>query len=147
MHVIGEESSESLQQKISGMQKGPAERDHVKKRQKSSKSVKKFFDTFRAGQKTSKIAEKCQKHFRHFSTIVAQHHFSEAPFGGLYSKKRNLPWVHLLEDEVLRAQRWKTFKISLQDLSRPLSRDTRQDCEAAGLPEAPNPRKIKVGGK
>ena len=38
--------------KISGPQKGPAERGHV--------------------QKTSKIVEKCQKHFHHFSTIFAQ---------------------------------------------------------------------------
>ena len=37
---------------ISGPQKGPAERGHVKKRQKSSK--------------------KCQKYFRHFSTFFAQ---------------------------------------------------------------------------
>ena len=47
-----------IRSKFSGLQKGPAERGHVKKRQKSSKSVKKFstlFDNFRAGQKTSKI--------------------------------------------------------------------------------------------
>ena len=56
---------------VSGLQKGPAERGHVKKPQKSSKSVKKFFDTFRAGQKTSKIVKKCQKVFRHFSTLFA----------------------------------------------------------------------------
>ena len=37
---------------ISGPQKGPAERGHVKKRQKSSK--------------------KCRKYFRHFSTFFAQ---------------------------------------------------------------------------
>ena len=37
---------------ISGSRKGPAERGHVKKRQKSSK--------------------KCQKYFRHFSTFFAQ---------------------------------------------------------------------------
>ena len=60
---------------VSGLQKGPEERGHGKKRQKSSKSVKKFstlFDNFRAGQTTSKIVEKCQKVFRHFSTIFAQ---------------------------------------------------------------------------
>ena len=69
---------------VSGLQKGPAERGHVKKRQKSSKSVKKFFDTFdnfRAGQNTSKIVKKRQKHFRHFSTIFARHLFS-GPFWG-----------------------------------------------------------------
>ena len=38
--------------KISGLQKGPAERGHVKK--------------------TSKIVKKCQKVFRHFSTFFAQ---------------------------------------------------------------------------
>ena len=58
---------------LSGLQKGPAERGHVKKRQKSSESVKKFFDTFRAGQKTSKIVKKS------FSTIFARHLFS-GPF-------------------------------------------------------------------
>ena len=51
-------------------------------RQKSSKSVKKFFDNFRAGQKTSKIVKKCQKHFRHFSTIFARHLFSGPFWGG-----------------------------------------------------------------
>ena len=40
---------------FSGLQKGPAERGHIKNRQKSSKIVK-----------------KCQKVFRHFSTIFAQ---------------------------------------------------------------------------
>ena len=54
-------------------------------RQKTSKSVKKFFftlfDNFRAGQKTSKIVKKCQKYFRHFSTIFARHQFS-GPFWG-----------------------------------------------------------------
>ena len=69
----------AITENISGLQKGPAERGHVKKRQKSSKSVKKFFDNFRAGQKTSKIDKKCQNVFRHFSrgTIFP------APFGGL----------------------------------------------------------------
>ena len=69
---------------LSRLQKGPAERGHVKKRQKSSKSVKCFstlFDSFRAGQKTSKIVKKCQIVFRHFSTNFARHHFS-GPFWG-----------------------------------------------------------------
>ena len=65
---------------ISGLQKGAAERGHVKKRQKVSKSVKKFFDTFRQGQKTSK---KSQKVFRHFSTIFARHLFSGRFWGAL----------------------------------------------------------------
>ena len=66
---------------LSGLQKGPAERGHIKKPQKSSKSVKfsTLFDNFRAGQKTSKIVKKCQKVFRHFSTIFARHLFS-GPF-------------------------------------------------------------------
>ena len=70
---------------ISGLQKGPAERGHVKKRQKSSKSVKKFFDTFdnfRAGQKTSKIVKKCQKVFDTFRQFSRGTIFP-APFGGL----------------------------------------------------------------
>ena len=62
----------NLRQLLSGLQKGPAERGHVKKRQKSSKSVKNLFDNFHAGQKTSKIVKKCRKVFRHFSTIFAQ---------------------------------------------------------------------------
>ena len=71
--------------KISGLQKGPAERGHVKKRQKASKSFSTLFDSFRAGQKTSKIVKKCQKVFRHFSTIFARHHFS-GPFWGALKK-------------------------------------------------------------
>ena len=63
---------------FSGLQKGPAERGHVKKRQKSSKSVKKFFDTFRQFSrraKNVKYRQKVSKIFRHFSTI-----FRAAPF-------------------------------------------------------------------
>ena len=73
-----------LEPSFSGLQKGPAERGHVKKLQKPSKSVKSFstlFDNFRAGQKTSKIVKKRQKVLRHFSTIFARHHFS-GPFWG-----------------------------------------------------------------
>ena len=69
------------QKNFSGLQKGPAERGHVKNRQKVSKSFSTLFNNFSAGQKTSKIVEKCQKVFRHFSTIFAQHHFS-GPFWG-----------------------------------------------------------------
>ena len=61
--------------KISGLQKGPAERGHVKKRQESSKSVKKFFDTFRHFSHRAKNVKNRQKvskifksYFRHFST-------------------------------------------------------------------------------
>ena len=68
---------------ISGPQKGPAERGHVKNRQKVSKIFSTLFDSLRAGQKTSKIVKKCQKHFRHFSTIFARHRFP-ALFGGLW---------------------------------------------------------------
>ena len=61
--------SRNLREKISGLQKGPAERGHVKNRQKSSKNVKKFFDTF-------------------FSTIFARHQFS-GPFWGALKKGQN----------------------------------------------------------
>ena len=67
------------QVEFSGLQKGPAERGHVKKRQKSSKSVKTFFDTFRQFSrraKKSKIVKKCQKVFRQFSRGT----FLPAPF-------------------------------------------------------------------
>ena len=37
---------------LSGPQKGPAERSHVKNRQKVSKTFSTLFDVFRAGQKT-----------------------------------------------------------------------------------------------
>ena len=68
----------TLKDWCSRLPKGPAERGHVKKRQKVSKSFSTLFDNFRAGQKTSKIAKKRQKIFRHFSrgTIFP------APFGG-----------------------------------------------------------------
>ena len=48
---------------ISGLQKGPTESGHVKKREKSSKSVKEFFDNFRAGQKNVKNRQKTSKKF------------------------------------------------------------------------------------
>ena len=50
------ENSKEL--KISGPQKGPAERGHVKKRQKSSKSVKNIFDTFRHFSRRAKKHQK-----------------------------------------------------------------------------------------
>ena len=56
--------------------------------QKTSKIAKKcqkvfrhFSTIFAPGKKTSKIVKKCQKVFRHFSTIFARHHFS-GPFSG-----------------------------------------------------------------
>ena len=66
-------------QSFSGLQKGPAERGHVKKRQKSSKSVKKFFDTFRQFSRRAKNVKNRQKVSKGFSTIFAQHLFS-GPF-------------------------------------------------------------------
>ena len=63
-----------------GRRQGTTSRN-VKNRQKVSKSVKKFFDNFRAGQRTSNIVKKCQKVFRHFSTIFARHHFSGPLWG------------------------------------------------------------------
>ena len=68
---------------ISGPQKGPAERGHVKKRQKSSKSVKKFFDTYRQFSRRAKNVKKCQKHFDNFR---AAPFFS--PFWGTPSRKK-----------------------------------------------------------
>ena len=64
---------------VSGLQKGPAERGHVKKRQKSSKSVKKFFDTFRQFSRRAKNVKNRQKVSKSFSTIFARHLFS-GPF-------------------------------------------------------------------
>ena len=55
--------------RISGLQKGPVERGHVKKRQKSSKSVKKFFDTFRHFSRRAKNVKNRQKVSKHFSTL------------------------------------------------------------------------------
>ena len=54
---------------ISGLQKGPAERGHIKKRQKSSKSVKKFFDTFRQFSRRAKNVKNRQKASKSFSTL------------------------------------------------------------------------------
>ena len=77
--------NQSPQHFVSGLQKGPAERGHVIKRQKSSKSVK-FFDTFRQSSRRAKnvkkIFKKRQKVFRHFSTIFARHHFFQPLLGG-----------------------------------------------------------------
>ena len=63
--------------RASGPQKGPAERGHVKTRQKASKIFSTLFD-FRAGQKTTKIVTKCQKHFRQCSRRTS----FPAPFWG-----------------------------------------------------------------
>ena len=67
----------TIQAVISGLQKGPAERGHVKKRQKSSKSVKKFFDTFRQFSRRAKNVKNRQKASKSvstlFSTIFARH--------------------------------------------------------------------------
>ena len=46
-----------------GPQKGPAERDHVKKHQNRQKT---YFDIFCAGQKTSKIVKSVKSNFRLF---------------------------------------------------------------------------------
>ena len=53
----------------SRLQNGPAERGHVKKRQKSSKSVKKFFDTFRQFSRRAKNVKNRQKVSKVFSTL------------------------------------------------------------------------------
>ena len=63
---------------LSGLQKGPAERGHVKKRQKSSKSVKKFFGTFRQFSRRAKNVKNRQKMSKSFSTLFDN--FRAAPF-------------------------------------------------------------------
>ena len=55
--------------KVSGLQKGTAERGHVKKRQKSSKSVKNIFDTFRHFSRWAKNVKNRQKVSKIFSTL------------------------------------------------------------------------------
>ena len=58
----------SSETEISGLQKGPAERGHVKNRQKVPKSFSTLFDNFFAqGKKTSKIAKNMFDTFRQFS--------------------------------------------------------------------------------
>ena len=63
---------------LSGLQKGPEERGHVKKCQKVSRH---FSTTFAQGKKRQKSSKRRQKVFRHFSTFFARHHFS-GPFWG-----------------------------------------------------------------
>ena len=65
---------------LSGPQKGPAERDHGKKRQKVSQRYSTLFDIFRAGQKV-KDRQKVSKYVRQFSIGFARHQFS-GPFWG-----------------------------------------------------------------
>ena len=60
------ENAQALAGIVSGLQKGPAERGHVKKRQKSSKSVK---DTFRHFSRRAKNVKNRQKASKSFSTL------------------------------------------------------------------------------
>ena len=62
---------------FSGPQKGPAERGHVKKRQKSSKSVKNIFVTFRHFSRRTKNVKNRQKVSKVFSTLFD--YFRAAP--------------------------------------------------------------------
>ena len=79
--------SESRDWKISGLQKGPAERGNGKNRQKSSKSFRHFSTIFAQGKKRQKSCQKvCQKYFRHFLTIFARHQFSGPFWGALLEK-------------------------------------------------------------
>ena len=57
-----------------GLQKGPAERGHVSKNVKKCQKVFRHFSTIfaRRAKKESKIVEKCQIVFRHFSTLLAR---------------------------------------------------------------------------
>ena len=77
--------------KISGPQKGPAERGHAKSRPKVVKKCQKYFRHLSAfsaqGKKTSEIVKKCQKDFRHFLTIFARHLFC-GPFQGALTKRQ-----------------------------------------------------------
>ena len=67
---------------FSGLQKGPAERSHVKKRQKVSKSFSTLFDNFCAGQKSQKSSKSVKKFFDTFRQFSRGTIFP-APFGGL----------------------------------------------------------------
>ena len=80
------DSPMKIQFMLSGLQEGPAERGHVKKRQKSSKSVKKIFDTFRQFSRRAKNRQKSSRSVKIFLDTFRQ--FSRgtsfpAPFGGL----------------------------------------------------------------
>ena len=63
---------------LSGLQKGPAEKGHVKKRQKSPKSVKKFLTLFRQFSRRAKNVKNPQKASKSFSTHF--NNFRAAPF-------------------------------------------------------------------
>ena len=62
---------------ISRPQKGPAERGHVKKRQKSSKSAKNIVDSFRHISRRAKNVKNRQKVSKIFSTLFDK--FRTAP--------------------------------------------------------------------
>ena len=80
---IARTAAKKISEKFEGAdcKKGPAERGHVKKRQKSSKSVKKFFDNFRAAQKNSKSSKNVKKLFDTFRQFSRGTIFP-APFWG-----------------------------------------------------------------
>ena len=56
---------------LSGPQNGPAEKGHIKKRQKVSKIFSTLFDIFAQGQKTSKIVKKCHIYFDFLDNVRA----------------------------------------------------------------------------
>ena len=58
------------------------ERGHVKERQKSSKSVKKKFDTFRRQFRAGQKHQSREKVSKYFPTIFARNHFSGPFLGG-----------------------------------------------------------------
>ena len=81
---VRKNSGGSLDLVLSGQQKGPAEMGHVKQRQKSSKSDKYIFDTFRLllrWARKIKNWQKVSKRFSTFLTIFARHQFSGPFFG------------------------------------------------------------------
>ena len=93
---------EQKDKQFGGLQKGPAERGHVKKRQKSSKSVKKFFDTFRHFSRRARKVKNRQKVSKSFSTLfdisLARHQFSGPFWGGSEQFERRVLDMNSLDD-------------------------------------------------
>ena len=97
----------------SRLQKGPAERGHVKKRQKSSKSVKKFFGTFRQFSCRAKNVKNRQKVSKSFSTIFARLHFS-GPFWGGSDRNVSKELPQGLQEEEAWGSHPKACKMSIR---------------------------------
>ena len=74
--------SRFLAPNFSGLQKGPAERSHVKKRQKRSKSAKMFFDIFRLFSRGAKNVKKSSKNVKMFFDTFGAAPLFRALLGG-----------------------------------------------------------------